>query len=267
VGGSVAKPLSRLLLGVQVAASLCLLVLILALLAGTVPSFVGAESFVVLSGSMEPTIGVGDLTVVVPVRPDNFEVGDIITYRTTQSPDVIVTHRLIGKGQDEQGRMTFETKGDANEVSDQVAIAPGAVLGRVAYSIPKVGYLVEFSRRPEGKVLLIGLPGLLLAVDYLFGMRRRRKAELWPVHGEAGELVARGRVAMNNGGTNAAVELFDRAIAADPHLDEAWLLKASCLPKGPERLACLRAALTVNPNSVKLKKALEIATAAASVAG
>ena len=52
--------------------------------------------------------------------------------------------------------------------------------------------------------------------------------------------------------------------AADPHLDEAWLLKAACLPKGPEQLACLQAALTVNPGSVKLKKALEIATARAA---
>jgi signal peptidase len=258
--------LSRLVLGVQVAAAICLLVLILALVAGTVPSFFGAESFVVLSGSMEPTIGVGSLTVVVPVKPENFEVGDIITYRTTQSPDVIVTHRLIGKGQDEQGRTTFETKGDANEVSDQVAIAQGAILGRVAYSIPKLGYLVEFARRPEGKILLIGLPGLLLVLDYLLGMRRRRHGELRPVQGEAGELVARGRVAMNNGGTNAAVELFDRAIAADPHLDEAWLLKASCLPNGPDRLTCLHAALMVNPGSLKLKKALEIATAAAGQA-
>jgi tetratricopeptide (TPR) repeat protein len=141
------------------------------------------------------------------------------------------------------------------------------VLGRVAYSIPKLGFLVEFARRPEGKLLLIGIPGLLLALDYLLGMRRRRQAEVRPVQGEAGELVARGRVAMNNGGTNAALELFDRAIAVDPHLDEAWLLKASCLPKGSERLACLRAALTVNPDSTRLKKALEIAAAAAAAAG
>ncbi len=238
--------------------------LILALLAGTLPSLFGGESFVVLSGSMEPTIAVGDLTVVVPVKPEDFQVGDVITYRTTQAPDVVVTHRLIGKTEDESGRLMFETKGDANEVSDQVAIAPGAVLGRVAYSIPKVGYLVDFARRPEGKILLIGIPGLLLAVDYLLGMRRRRQGQVRPAHSEAGELVARGRVAMNNGGTNAAIDLFDRAIAADPHLDEAWLLKASCLPKGAERLACLRAALTVNPDSTKLKKALEIATVAAA---
>jgi len=264
VTSSLPRPVQRLLSVVQVLAAVCLLLLIVALLAGTVPSLFGAESFVVLSGSMEPTISVGDLTVVVPVKPQDFQVGDIITYRTTQAPDVLVTHRLIATGTDEQGRLTFETKGDANEVSDQVAVAPGAVLGRVVYSIPKVGYLVDFARRPEGKILLIGIPGLLLVADYLLGTRRRRVGQIQPAQNGAGELVARGRVAMNNGGTNAAIELFDRAIAADPHLDDAWLLKASCLPNGPERLACLRAALTVNPDSTKLKKALEIAVAAAA---
>ena len=44
----------------------------------------------------------------------------------------------------------------------------------------------------------------------------------------------------------------------------AWLLKAASLGKGPEQLACLQAALTVNPGSAKLKKALEIATARAA---
>jgi signal peptidase len=250
-----------------VASAIALLILIVALLAGTAPSFFGYESFVVYSGSMEPAIHVGDLAVVAPAKPTEMMVGDIITYRTAQQPDVVVTHRLIGIGMDEQGRLVFQTKGDANEVADQVVVQQGAVLGRVAYTIPVIGYLVEFARRPEGKVLLIGIPGILLAVDYLLSARKRRKPEIVAPRGQAGELLARGRVALNNGGTNAALELFDRAIAADPHLEDAWLLKAQCLPEGPERLACLRAGLTVNPSSAKLRHAVDQAMATEASTG
>lgn len=264
---SVPGPLRRLLTAIQVAAVLVLVVLIVALLAGTVPSFLGYESFVVLSGSMEPTIHVGDLAVVAPVKPTDLMVGDIITYRTTQAPDVLVTHRLTAIGEDDQGRLSFNTKGDANQVEDQVAVTQNAVLGRVAYAIPLVGYLVEFTRRPEGKLLLIIIPGALLAADYLLGLRRRRSVEVTTVRGEVGELIARGRVAQQNGGTQAALALFDRAIAADPHADEAWLLKAECLPAGAERLACLRAGLTVNPASTRLRTAVEQAGAAESATG
>jgi len=250
-----------------VVSAVALLFLIAVLLAGVLPSVLGYESFVVLSGSMEPNIHVGDLAVVAPRKPSEFMVGDVITYRTTAQPDVVVTHRIVGIGQDEDGRLSFETKGDANVVVDSVAVEQGAVLGRVAYALPYVGYLVDFSRRPEGKLLLIGLPGVLLVLDYFLGMRRRRQSPVTAVHGEAGELIARGRVAQQNGGTQAAVALFDRAIAADPHADEAWLLKAECLPEGPERVACLRAGLTVNPGSASLRHAVEQASAAETATG
>ncbi|MBI4492968.1 MAG: signal peptidase I [Chloroflexi bacterium] len=248
------------------AAALALLFLIAALLAGTLPSVFGYEAYVVYSGSMEPSIGVGDLAVVAPARTDQLMVGDIITYRTAQRPDIVVTHRLVGIALDEQGRTSFQTKGDANTTADQVTVDQGAVLGRVAYNIPRLGYLVEFSKRAEGKVLLIGIPGLLLALDYLLGARTRRKVEVRTPRGEVGELLARGRVALQNGGTGAALGLFDRAIAADPHLDEAWLLKAECLADAQERLACLRAGLTVNPSSTRLREAVERATASEAAA-
>lgn len=259
--------IDRIVGGVQVASALALLVIIAVLVAGTLPSLFGYESFVVYSGSMEPAIAVGDLAVVGPVRPDQLMVGDVITYRTPQRPDVVVTHRLVGIAVDDQGRFNFQTKGDANEAVDQVLVDQGAVLGRVVYSIPRLGYLVEFSRRAEGKVLLIGIPGLLLALDYLLSARRRRRGQVSSARGEAGELVARGRVALRNGAVQPALALFERAISLDPHSDEAWLLKAQCHSDPQERLACLRAGLTVNPDSARLREALDAALSGEASAG
>jgi signal peptidase len=250
------------------ASALALLVLIVVLLAGTVPALFGAESFVVYTGSMQPAINVGDLVVVRPTSADQLRDGDVITYRTTLNPDILVTHRIVGTGTDNQGGRTFLTKGDASDSVDTVPVASGAVLGKVAYNIPWIGYLVEFSRTAQGKLVLIGVPGLLLVLDYLLSLRKKRgSVPVTQAQSEAGELLARGRVAQANGGVNAAMGLFDRAIAVDPHLDQAWLLKAACLPEGQERLACLRAGLTVNPSSVALREALGREAAAGSVAG
>lgn len=256
VGSRALRIARHILGGIQVITAIALLMLIGLVLAGTAPSLMGLESFVVYSGSMQPALGVGDLAVVAPTKPDQLREGDIITYRTSQRPDVVVTHRIVGIGMNELGRFSFQTKGDANNVVDQVGVEPQSVIGRVAYSIPKLGYLVGFAKRPEGRLLLIIVPGVLLAVDYLLGMRRRSRDRVVPAQTEAGELLARGRIALNNGAKHAALSLFDEAIGADPRLEEAWLLKAECL-EGADAVACLRAGLTVNPRSASLQRALE----------
>jgi hypothetical protein len=69
-------------------------------------------------------------------------------------------------------------------------------------------------------------------------------------------------MALNNGATNAALALCDQAIAADPRLVDAWMMKADCL-EGDERVACLKAALTVNPGSQHVQRALDRTGAAA----
>src|SRR2546425_7378393 len=180
MGAGWAGLLPAVLQRIQMAAAISLLFLIALVLAGTLPSLFGYESFVVYSGSMEPALGVGDLAVVAVVKSAELKEGDIITYRPAQQPELVVTHRLTHISLDDRGRLQFTTKGDANNAEDQVAVRPEGVLGRVAYSIPKLGYLVDFAKRPEGKVLLIGIPGLLLGLDYLMAARRRRSAVQTP---------------------------------------------------------------------------------------
>jgi signal peptidase len=249
----------------QRVAALALLLLLGTLLVGTAPTLFGYETVVAPDGSMEPAIKAGDLAIVGPAKPDRLMVGDVITYRTAQRPDLLVTHRLVGMSLDDQGALTFQTKGDANDLSDQVKVNSDAVVGRVVTALPKLGLLIEFTNRPEGKALLIVLPGVLLALDALRLARQRRPAPalaasgdaVLPIRGEAGECLARGRVALQNGAPGAALAQFNQAIAANPFLEDAWMLKAQCLNPVDEALACLRAGLTVNPTSTKLRDALK----------
>ena len=69
----------------RAASTLLTVVLVLAVVpfvVYAVPGVVGAsESYVVLSGSMEPTISPGDVIVVEDVDPGDVEEGDVITFR------------------------------------------------------------------------------------------------------------------------------------------------------------------------------------------
>ena len=102
---------------------------------------VGLGTYIVMGGSMEPSIHKGSLVIVQPVSPSEVRVGDVITF---DQYDQTTTHRVIAIGRDAQGLM-FKTKGDANTVADpedkwfpsQVGIARAAVpvAGYVAASV------------------------------------------------------------------------------------------------------------------------------------
>ena len=253
--------LRRLFWAIQTTVAAVLLVLVGALLAGAAPTLVGYEAFVVLSGSMEPALRVGDLAVVAPARPEQLRVRDIISYRTPARPNVVVTHRLVGVSRTDSGRLMFETRGDANDSVDEVEVDGEAVLGRVVYAIPDAGYLVDFAKRPLGKALLIGLPALLLVADALMRRRAPHAPEPDPVS-PADALVSRAWVAQRNGRRDEALTLIEQATTADPSYVPAWLLKAECFDDPGRRLTCIWEGLSVNPGSPELRTASDEAARA-----
>ncbi len=161
-----------LLGGLRLAVAGTLLLLIVALLAGVVPTFFGYEAVVVLSGSMAPALEVGDLAVIAPVAPEALRVGDVVSYHSASLDHPHVTNRLVAISAGPDGSLYFQTKGDANTVVDPEWLASRAIVGRLAYTVPHIGYLAAFARQPLGQLLLIVIPGLLLALDYLRTARR-----------------------------------------------------------------------------------------------
>jgi signal peptidase len=249
----------RVFLGtLQVVVILPLLILALGLLAGVVPSLFQYESFVVQSGSMGPTLNVGDLAVAAPVRPGDLTVGTIIVYRTAENPGIVVTHRLKAVEVNPDGSLSFHTQGDANDIQDRVLVSEAALIGRVVYSLPKLGYLADFAKRGEGKLLLILLPALLLVLDYRASARRSTSGNVVSESGIAMPLLAQGKRDAAGGAFDKALERCNEAIAANPRLEEAWLFKAELIPDRAERKACLQVGLTINPGSDRLKAALAL---------
>jgi len=137
------------------------------------PQAVGAEaSYVVLSDSMEPTFGGGDLVVVRSVPPDAVTSGDIITFERADGDGTsTISHRVVAV-KERDGRISYRTKGDANPSVDRRPVPEKNLVGRVWFVVPLVGYLVIFAQTPVGIVTLVVVPGVLLVVSELWILYR-----------------------------------------------------------------------------------------------
>ena len=109
---------------------------------------------VVVSGSMEPQIHKGDLLFVMGVEPENIKSGtiadkdgDIIVFNAQglwhSAPIEPIVHRVINKYQIGD-TWYFETKGDANAISDQEAVPESRIIGVVVGGIPYIGWVKIF---------------------------------------------------------------------------------------------------------------------------
>jgi signal peptidase len=220
-------------LGVVYSATLAVLcVLSVLLLAATAPTLLGFESFVVKSSEMRPLLNFGDLAVVAPVKVDKLAIGDVITYRDPNDTDVPITRRIRSLAPDEQGQVAVETTFDANPMPEPLSVAPGMTLGRLAFVIPHLGRLVNFASQPIGRLLLLGVPGLLLSVEWLRGRLRRRNAPVVAAPTQAQRIEALldgGRRALLAGQAQLAGRAAEAVLVLNPTSTDAWRLKALAL--------------------------------------
>jgi signal peptidase len=138
-------------------------VVVLALAAALGPAM-GHQPVVIRGGSMAPAIPLGALVDVVGVDPSELAVGDIVTMKTASG--VLVTHRIVRIVSTEEG-LSFELKGDANAEPDAGLVPATAVQGRVAVSVPILGYMLYMLTSPTGLASLICLALTLLFLIWL----------------------------------------------------------------------------------------------------
>ena len=148
-----------------------------------VPRIAGAVPHTVLTGSMAPGLPPGTLVVVKPVEAEDLAIGDVITYQLESGESAVVTHRVVAKGFNGEGRMAFRTQGDANNTPDEGWVRPVQVKGQVWYSVAYLGYvnnLLTGRERQLGVYAaaagLIGYALLSFAGAARDGSRRRKEA-------------------------------------------------------------------------------------------
>jgi signal peptidase len=121
----------------------------------------------VLSGSMEPKLGVGGLVVIKPADARQVQVGDVVSFKLP-GIDTPICHRIIDIQETADGRM-FQTKGDANEEPDINLVPAAAITGREIFYVPYAGNLARLSELGRQRVGVAGMR-LPLAVIIIAGI-------------------------------------------------------------------------------------------------
>jgi len=128
----------------------------------------------VLSGSMEPQIPLGSVIVTVP--QSEYKEGDIITFGAETDRTKTVTHRILEISRDiDLGKISYRTKGDANESADMELIDSGRVIGKVVFHLPYLGYGVAFAQTQLGLILLIIIPATIIIYSELVNIGQEIK--------------------------------------------------------------------------------------------
>ena len=126
----------------------------------SIPKLWGVDTYVVTSGSMEPTISKGSI-VFVNTRDRTPEVGEVMTFRVSEDPSsMVVTHRVYEVN--ENGDCI--TKGDANDAVDLNTITPSQVIGIDIWTIRLLGYIAGSRMATMIPMVLVLLTGALLVL-------------------------------------------------------------------------------------------------------
>lgn len=109
-------------------------------------SVFGFRYYTVLTPSMEPAYSVGDVVIVKLANADEINTGDVITFNPSSDNNAYLTHRVTEKIQNYEGTgvTCFRTKGDSNNTDDSFLIDSSRVIGKVSFSVPKIGYIIRF---------------------------------------------------------------------------------------------------------------------------
>lgn len=136
------KYINKAINGVLIA----IMAIMIALFSNLFPVWIAAVG----SGSMEPTIMIGDAIIVdktVAKDPNKLTVGDVLVFKIK---DTIYTHRII-EIKEINGKKAMITKGDREgQAVDTWVVTNENIIGRVKFKIPYVGWPTVWLSRMVG---------------------------------------------------------------------------------------------------------------------
>jgi signal peptidase len=121
------------------------------------------QPLIVISGSMEPGIGTGDLLISRTTPTGDLEVGDVVTVHSALTRK-LVTHRITEITPTGDATWDVKMKGDANDDEDIEVYAVGDTVWTPMVRIPQGGDVVSKLMDPA-----VALP-ILLALFALLGL-------------------------------------------------------------------------------------------------
>jgi signal peptidase len=160
-----------------VATAACLLLAAAVLL----PALLGVERYAITSGSMAGTYDRGSIVYAKDVPTASLRTGDVITYSPPRAVGNggLITHRIAWIGHDDDGHRVFRTKGDANPVADPWRFTlERPTQAKAVFHVPYVGFALAALGIRNVRLVLIGLPALVIAFGILARLWRQAGEEL-----------------------------------------------------------------------------------------
>ena len=127
----------------------------------------GYKAYIVLSDSMAATdFDAGDLVLVKQTDPFTLKEDDIISY-ISQDQDggsfgQVVTHKIRKVTRDANGDLAFVTYGTTTNIDDDMLVTTPYIMGKYEFAIPKLGTFFNFLKTPQGYIVCIFIPFMLL---------------------------------------------------------------------------------------------------------
>ncbi len=124
--------------------------------------------YVVASGSMVPVLQVYDVLIVQGHEPfEDIEVGDIIVFDRPSDHNRVIVHRVVSIM--EEDPKVIRTQGDANAGSipgTDYPITEEEYIGKVAYTVPQIGYITQLLKPPINYVIIAIVVGIMIVKQF-----------------------------------------------------------------------------------------------------
>ena len=153
------------------------------------PTLFGWHSVALVSGSMSPLFGVGDIVVAEPYDGSALAPGTIIVFHTPRI-ERVTTHRIVAVNSDG----TYQTRGDANAVPDSTPVPASAIVAVGRLRVPFIGLPVTWWQTGNYPPLVATFLILVLAAFFRGG--RSRDDDPHPATSRPGGLSRMARIAV-----------------------------------------------------------------------
>ena len=128
--------------------------------------FLGYQTFVILTDSMEPVLPTGSAVLVKNLKDDEEpKEGDIVSFRVDRlGEDAVFTHYYRGTETEEDGSTRYLTQGATAERPDDYITHRQDVIGTYVFHIPYVGRIVLFLKSPFALIEL----GIIMIIMIIY---------------------------------------------------------------------------------------------------
>ncbi len=134
------------------------------------PSLAGFTFYVMQDDDLNADANPGSLAVVRATDVTAISLGDIINFRSPVNPSATSTQRVVEINRD--GGLKFVTSGDGAGAVQTTLVPAENVSGRVLFSVPFYGQMVDYVQTSQGLILLIFLPGVIIIICQLIKITR-----------------------------------------------------------------------------------------------